>query len=303
MTELSQIILQDYQVRKNQKQKDAFIALMRQYFPQMQEEVSGFPKSRNLIVGDPEKAKVLLCAHYDTCAQLPFANFITPKKPVLSLLYSALIILPAFVIVTCFSLLLARFVRDFWIAYGLTLCFYALIIWLMLAGPANQHNCNDNTSGVITLLQIYDALSPQDRDKVVLLFFDNEEKGVLGSAQFRHKHKKLIQKKLLINFDCVSDGDYILLGISKKANARYRVGLVRNFTDEGDKHILIEKLNRIYYPSDQAGFPMAIAVAALKHKKFLGYYMDKIHTKKDTTFDERNIQYLTERTVQFIERI
>lgn len=303
MTELSQIILQDHQVRKNKTQKNKFIMQLQQYFPQMKEECSGFPKSRNLIIGDPDSAKVLLGAHYDTCARLPFPNFISPKKPLLSLLYGILIILPAFVIVTLFSILLARFISNFWVAYIITLIFYGLIIWLMLAGPANKHNCNDNTSGVITLLETYDRLSPQAKANVALLFFDNEEKGVLGSGQFRHKHKQLIGKKLLINFDCVSDGDHILLGVSKKANARYHVGLSRAFGSEGNKHILFEKLNRIYYPSDQAGFPMAVAVAALKHKKFLGYYMDKIHTDKDRVFDETNIDYLARRTAQFIENL
>ena len=55
---------------------------------------------------------------------------------------------------------------------------------------------------------------------------------------------------------------------------------------------MLEQLKKIYYPSDQAGFPMAIAVAALKYKKPFGYYMDRIHTVKDTVMDEGNIEYL-----------
>ena len=66
---------------------------------------------------------------------------------------------------------------------------------------------------------------------------------------------------------------------------------------------MLENLKKVYYPSDQAGFPMAIAVAALKYKKPFGYYMDRIHTKRDTVFDRSNIAYLTERTVAFIESI
>jgi len=303
MTQLSQTILRDYQVRKTKKQKEQFIALLRQHYPQLQVETAGFPKSRNLVIGDVEQAKILLSAHYDTCARLPFPNFITPKNPLLSILYSVLIVIPAFALITVFSLVLARFITDFWIAYLLTLGLYAAIIWLMLAGPANKHNANDNTSGVITLLEIYDRLTEEDRKKVALLFFDNEEKGVIGSGVFRRKHKKVIADKLLINFDCVSDGDYFLMGVSKKANAKYHVGLHRAFTGTDSKHVLLEKLNRVYYPSDQAGFPMAIAVAALKRGKFLGYYMNRIHTKRDTVFDESNISYLAERTAAFVENL
>ena len=303
MTELSQTILREYQVRKTKQQKDRFIALLREHYPQLQEQVSGFPKSRNLILGNPDTAKVMLSAHYDTCARLPYANFISPKKPLLSIGYSILVLLPAIALVTAFSMVVALFIKEFWAAYLLTLAMYASLIWLMLAGPANKHNANDNTSGVITLLEIYDKLSEEERDKVALLFFDNEEKGVIGSSQFRHKNKKLITEKLLINFDCVSDGDHFLLGISKKANAKYRVNLKRTFTGSQEKHVHLEKLNRVYYPSDQAGFPVSIAVAALKQKKFLGYYMDRIHTKKDVIFDESNIEFLVDRTTQFIDHL
>lgn len=303
MTELSQTILREYQVRKTKKQKDRFIRLLQTYFPQLQIESTRFPKSRNLIIGNLDTAKVLLSAHYDTCARLPFPNFITPKKPLISILYSLLIVLPAIALIFVFSTILGFFVKDFWVAYVITLLMYGVIIWLMMAGPANKHNANDNTSGVITLLEIYDQLSDETKEQVAFVFFDNEEKGVMGSGQFRHKHKNRIKDLLLINFDCVSDGDHFLFGVSKKANAKYHVGLARSYSSTDTKHVMLERLNKVYYPSDQAGFPVAVSVAALKYKKFPGYYMDRIHTKKDIVFDESNIAYLTQRTVQFVESL
>ena len=303
MTELSQTILREYQVRKTKKQKDRFIRLLQAYFPQLQIESTRFPKSRNLIIGNLDTAKVLLSAHYDTCARLPFPNFITPKKPLISILYSLLIVLPAIALIFVFSTILGFFVKDFWVAYIITLLMYGVIIWLMMAGPANKHNANDNTSGVITLLEIYGQLSDKAKEQVAFVFFDNEEKGVMGSGQFRHKHKNRIKDLLLINFDCVSDGDHFLFGVSKKANAKYHVGLARSYSSTDTKHVMLERLNKVYYPSDQAGFPVAVSVAALKYKKFPGYYMDRIHTKKDIVFDESNIAYLTQRTVQFVESL
>lgn len=297
MTELSREILENYQVRKTKKQKEAFIALLQSHISNLQIQKMRFPKSRNLIIGDPETAKVILGAHYDTCPVLPFPNFITPKKPLLSILYSFLVVIPLFILV--FLINLMNF-GDSLSRYCISLILYFLLIWLLLAGPANKHTANDNTSGVITLMEIYQALSPQQREKVCFVLFDNEEKGVIGSGQFRSKYKKSINDKLLINFDCVSDGDYFLLGISKKANIKYRVPIALAFSPTREKTVLLENLKKIYYPSDQAGFPMAIAVAALKYKKPFGYYMDRIHTSRDTVFDERNIQYLKERTIRLI---
>ena len=303
MTELSQKILDDFQVRKTKKQKQAFIHLLHTHIPELQVQELGISKSRNLIIGNPETAKVVLGAHYDTCARLPFPNFITPKKPLVSILYSILVVIPYVAAIFLLNHLLTYFIHNFWVHYWVCLAAYGLLMWGMLAGPANKHTANDNTSGVITLLEIYNSLSREQREQVCFVFFDNEEKGVIGSAQFRKKYKKVFQDKLLINYDCVSDGDTFLLGISKKANQKYYVPLSRAFSSTKEKTAMLENLKKVYYPSDQAGFPMAIAVAALKYKKPFGYYMDRIHTKRDTVFDRSNIAYLTERTVAFIESI
>ena len=303
MTELSKKIFNDFQVRKTKKQKQAFIHLLHSYIPELQVQETGCPKSRNLVIGNPETAKLVLGAHYDTCAQLPFPNFITPKKPLIAILYSFLVVIPYIAAIILLNHLLTYFIHNFWVHYWVSLAAYGLLMWMMLAGPANKHTANDNTSGVITLLEIYHALPPEKRAEVCFVFFDNEEKGVIGSAQFRKKYKKVFQDKLLINYDCVSDGDTFLLGISKKANQKYHVPLSRAFISTQEKTAMLENLKKVYYPSDQAGFPMAIAVAALKYKKPFGYYMDKIHTKHDTVFDESNIAYLTERTIDFINSI
>ena len=106
-----------------------------------------------------------------------------------------------------------------------------------------------------------------------------------------------------MNFDCVSDGDHFLLGISKAAKPEYQRVISDAFTPTLTKQVLLEDLKKVYYPSDQAGFPMAIAVAALKYKKPFGYYMDRIHTKRDTVFQEENICYLKEKTIRLIENL
>ena len=303
MTDLSRKILDSYQIRKTKKQKDAFIALMQAHFPALSIQEKGVPKSRNLILGDPETAKVVLGAHYDTCAQLPFPNFIMPKRPLLTIGYSLLILIPMVVLIFLANWLLNLFTGDAMVHYWVSLAVYLLFFILLLAGPANKHTANDNTSGVITLLEIYEKLSEEEKQKVCFVFFFNEEAGLLGSAQFRKVYKKQMKETLLINFDCVSDGDTFLLGITKQANQKYHVPLAQVFTSTEGKAVLMENLKKVYYPSDQAGFPMAIAVAALKHKKPFGYYMDRIHTNRDTVFEERNIEYLAERTGQFVSQI
>ena len=90
MTESTAKVFEKYQVRKTKKQKNAFIEYISSlstkngYSTHVEKGILG---ARNIIVGDPEKAKVIYTAHYDTCARLPLPNFITPKSFLIYLLY------------------------------------------------------------------------------------------------------------------------------------------------------------------------------------------------------------------------
>ncbi len=303
MTDISRTILNEYQVRKSKKQKTAFIELLRSRFPELQVQAGGSFGNRNIIIGDIKRAKVVFTAHYDTCAVLPIPNFIAPKNPLLSILYSILQILPILLITFLLNLFVGIFTDSFWLHYWLTIAAYVGIFILMLAGPANKHTANDNTSGVITLCELLCSLSDVEREKAAFVFFDNEEIGLIGSNHFRKSFKKEMKHKLLINFDCVSDGSNLLLAVSKHARNDYENAIAESFRDTEDKVFLIEKAEKIYYPSDQMGFKSTVAVAALKHKPVIGYYLDRIHTPKDTVFDEENIDLLVHCAHRFLANI
>lgn len=305
MTELSMDILKNWQVRKTGKQKKAFISMMQEKFPEMKVETSGRPKSRNLILGDLDNAKVVYTAHYDTCARLPFPNFITPKNFWLYLGYQLLIVVFFLAIMGltywAFTALGVNAAVSLWISYAV---FMFSMFYVTMFGPANRHSANDNTSGVITLIELYTAMTPELREKAAFVFFDNEEYGLLGSGALKASHKKQgIQKKLLLNFDCVSDGDYIMLVLKKKANQQYHDLIAQCFQPEGSKQVLLETDKSAFYPSDQRNFDYGVGVAALNKGKHIGYYMDKIHTAKDTVFDESNIALLVKSSLTLTDNL
>lgn len=301
MTPLSQKILENYQVRKTKKQKLAFIDLLKEHHPQLQIQEGGIIKCRNIIIGDPETADVILAAHYDTCATLPLPNFITPKRPYFTVLYSLLIVIPIFTLVLLLNIGLNTLSDNLWLHYFISLALYFGILALLILGPANKHTANDNTSGVITLCELLDKLPEEQKSKVAFVFFDHEETGLLGSQYFRKKYKHQMQEKLLINFDCVSDGDNLLLAATKNAREVYWEKFEKAFVSNETKNVMLDKMEKVYYPSDHAGYPVSLAVAALKHKKVIGYYMDRIHTAKDTMFDESNIDLLCQCVQKFLE--
>lgn len=303
MTALSQNILEHYQVRKTKKQKLAFIALLQAHFPELKVQQGGFPKCRNIIIGDIEKAKVVLTAHYDTCAQLPFPNFIAPRNPLLSIGYSILLALVLLAGVFILNLLFGFATNNLYMRYWFSVLTYWGLLIALIAGPANKHTANDNTSGVITLCELLGVLSEAERSKAAFVFFDHEESGLIGSAYFRSKHKKQMKGKLLINFDCVSDGDHIMVAASKGARKAFGDLLKDSFHATETKSILFANLEKLYYPSDQAGFKKGVAVAALKHKPLLGYYMDRIHTSRDTVFDKENIKLLCDSILHLLKNL
>lgn len=299
MTELSREIFANYQIRKTKKQKQAFIDLLSANM-QLNIETGGI--SRNLIVGDVNAARVIFTAHYDTCAVMPLPNFLMPKNIFGTLLYSVLLC-ALLIAVGAGITLLVGYLTDSVIVtlFSWVICLFGLIA-LMYVGPANKHTANDNTSGVITLIELMNKLSSEGGAGVAFVFFDNEELGLIGSSKFRQLHKRELTDKLIMNFDCVSDGDNIMLILNSAAKARYDELARDAFQGTPDKTVRFDKALTTLYPSGQAGFPLNIAVAAFK-RCFLGLYIDRIHTPRDTVFDERNIELLTSGAARFANGI
>ena len=100
-------ILLNYEIRKSNKQKSVFIDYLKArlaksgYNPAtdivIEEKGNGLFKSRNIVVGNPAKAEVLFGGHYDTCAWMPFPNFMAPTNPVLFWGYQILLTIMIFV--------------------------------------------------------------------------------------------------------------------------------------------------------------------------------------------------------------
>lgn len=305
MTETTQTIFEKHQIRKSRKQKTAFIDYVQSTAASLGYDCrieKGYLGARNIVVGDPDTARVVYTAHYDTCAVMPFPNFITPKCIWLFLLYQIAVgilmvgIPSALVAGLFFALAACGIAANILLLYYLWLILLLAACWLIMAGPANRHTANDNTSGVTTLLDTMAALPSELRGEVAFVFFDLEEMGLFGSAGFASKHKRVTKNTLLINFDCVSDGKNILF-VLRKGAARYTEAIQAAFPST--ETFTVETVSKgAIYPSDQANFARGVGVAALKKTKGGLLYMDRIHTNRDTVYMEENIAYLTEGAVR-----
>ena len=317
MTEAAKYVFDNFHIRKTKKQKDGFIDHITQFAKDLgysaKVEKASFG-AKNIVIGDPDKAKAVYTAHYDTCPRLPFPNFITPKNFFYYLVYQLLITLLLLTLLfavafglsyaaslICDALALDEGLADL-LSYYAWLVGYFLSFFLFMKGPANKHTANDNTSGVITLIEIMQALPEEKRNEIAFVFFDLEEMGLFGSSGFASKHKKTMKDKLLLNFDCVSDGTTILFAV-KNAAKKYMPALEKCFAPN-EKYAVDIASKGVFYPSDQANFKAGVGVAALNYsKKLRTLYMDKIHTDKDRVFDEENISFLTAGAIRLTEEL
>ncbi|MBR5287694.1 MAG: M28 family peptidase [Clostridia bacterium] len=307
MNKLKETLLGQHEVRKTDAQKTAFIRWAEEYAKacgcEMQTEESGkLIRTRNLIFGDLKTARTLITAHYDTCARMPFPNFMTPNCwPVIiltQLLLPVIFFLALGVISGYASAKLLPLLMPVWAAeIAAPLLCAAIsfaIVGLMLFGPQNPHTANDNTSGVAAVLALLSEYA--GRNDVALVLFDNEEKGLLGSSAFVKAHQQLHRQAFVINLDCVSDGDTLLFAYAKRAKDDPRAARIIAALEEAapryGKTAMAGQSPKVLYPSDQMVFARGTAFAALKGKRIL--YLDRIHTAKDTVFDDRNLLCLCE---------
>ena len=310
------IILQEYEIRKSNKEKQRFIDYIKLRLGKagydaesditIEEKGKGIFKSRNIVVGNPSKAKILIGAHYDTCAMLPFPNFMSPTNPVLFILMQMVLVIVLLAMDLAVGIIAMFFTQNGEIAYVASLVFLWVLIVHMLIGYRNSHTANDNTSGTIVLTQFLETLPKEDRDKVCVVYFDNEEKGLLGSSFFYKKHKKEVKDKLFINMDCVGDGKEVLFLLKKNArkdaDCNCMLEVLKECENEHDVELLIRNMKPMMFPSDQIHFSKGIGVCAVK-KSPIGRYVARIHTPFDTICREENINYIVDSMKKFVERI
>lgn len=297
-------VLKEFPIRKNKKQKQAFREAVQSYCEGLGYSVStekGSMGARNVVIGSPETAKYLVTAHYDTPAAMILPNLITPcsfwcflgyqlAATALFLAIAAIPILPL-----SFTGLSDKVLSVIWLC-----CLYALL-GIMMLGPANKNNANDNTSGVVTVLEVASSIPSSVRDQVCFILFDLEEAGMFGSAAYAKDHKTQVKEQIVLNFDCVGEGDYLLIIPTKKLRKNpSAMEKLKAVTCDEKKSLHLQEKGFSVYPSDHGNFPLAASIAALKKSKRGILYCDKIHTVKDTVLDEQNVIFLRDRLIALI---
>ena len=317
-------VLQAFPIRKTKKQKQLFRDAVLEYVQMLDYRAvveNGAFGARNLVIGDPENARYLITAHYDTPAAMLVPNLITPTNPVTFVLYQAFLVVLLMLLPVIVSLLLGLavlFGGAAWLSSvdGAELVAWAMVVWyfgfillyflsaaMLYFGPANRNNANDNTSGVVTVLEIARSLPRNLRHKVCFVLFDMEEKGLVGSWSYRRTHKNATDSQLVINLDCVGDGDHLRMFPTPKLKKDKKTlcSLYPVCGYFGKKSLLVNEKGFGYNPSDHKRFPNGLGIVALRKSRF-GLYLSRIHTRKDTILDQTNVNILRAALISYISR-
>lgn len=290
-------VLEKYEIRKSRRQKTAFITAVSAYAASQRfacRVEKGSFGCRNIVIGDPERAQYLITAHYDTCAWMPLPNLVTPFNLLTFCLYQILLVFVLAAGAAAAGLLTWVLTHSqFWGVQIGMVAYWALLICMMV-GPANRHTANDNTSGVVTLLEIMASLPENLRSKVCFVLFDLEEAGLIGSAAYRKAHKAATDRQTVLNMDCVGDGDEVVLIPNKRLrrDAQAMAALTAISGTWGRKSLTVHQKGFALYPSDQANFPRGVAIAAFRRNRWAGLYYSRIHTHRDRVLEHTNVNLL-----------
>ena len=310
-------LVEKFPIRKSGKQKTAFRTwflgwAQEQGYTAEATKPKGMFRSSNVVVGDPETAEVTFTAHFDTPACMFVPNFITPRNVLVYILYQLLIVPILLIPGALTGALMGHILRvltdnaELASSVGGLAGFIMVYVTLgiMMFGPANKNNVNDNTSGVAAVMELMQRIPAEQRAKTAFILFDNEEKGMLGSSAYASSHKEVKKEKLIINMDCVGDGEHVLFFANKKTRSLESFPKLEDAMQSAQgRDFMMNKLENCVYPSDQSQFKHGIAVCACNKMPVIGYYCDKIHTKKDTVCEQVNLDFLAQGLSDFVSQL
>ena len=310
MSKYAERILREFPVRRKSGEKERFrlwlMGTLQElgYHAALQSRETALSlgaSTTNVIAGDPEKAKLLLIAHYDTGIRPLLPPLVMPTRPVTALLYLAL---------TPVCVLLGSFAASFALTFALDAPHVTLPLFLALLaaalcylrfGPSETRNADDNTSGVAALLETAAALTPRYRGEVAFAFLDGGFGGLAGAKGFRARYPSA-KEKVVVNVNCVAAGDELLILPSRSArwNGEVLDAMLESFDVGGAKPVFLKTDGLTYYPSDNRAFRSSFAVCASKKLRGFGRI---IEPRKSESIDSGNIEILKKSLCKLAENI
>lgn len=309
MSRYADRIARDFPVRYQPKEKERFrlwlLGTLRElgYRAELQTRETALQfggRVTNVVAGDPEQARLLLIAHFDTPLRPLLPPLMMPTRPLTGLLYMAL---------TPVCVLLGSLVLSFAVTFPINAPHLTLPLFLLLMlssllylrfGPAETRNLDDNTSGVAALLETAASLTPRYRNEVAFAFLDGGFGGLSGAKGFRARYPSA-KEKTVINVSCVARGDELLIlpGKYSRWNEEVLDAILESFESAEGKTVFLKTDGLTYFPSDNRAFRYAISICGCSKVAGFGRL---INPRKAKSIDEKNIELLKQGLCKLIAK-
>lgn len=326
MNKVAEVLVSEHGARMTRKHKSMFREFIAELSNSLgyQSKIEDCFLAKNVVVGNPKDAEIVLTAHYDTPPNMPY-DFIL--KQLIGVGTGSVVLSGAGMFFTDNMLKYASpenidLMMNVSMGFSLVpvvsmLAFTGMGLYSFgLAGGENKRNYDDNTSGVLTLISLmnyYKNLPPEEKKKIAFVFFDNEEKGLVGSLCYRARHafdgamgkRKRVKDQNFINFDCV--------GVGKRVNLYY--------TGNKIKPIVQSVADSFESQAKDSGYSLNLKKSNLNsmsdHISFMGTkgnvmilcddendkITNHIHSKKDTKLILDNIGMISDISVDTINKV
>ena len=157
----------------------------------------------------------------------------------------------------------------------------------------------DNTAGIVTLLEIAEAIPASCRGRVCFALLDRTAMGLTGGRSYRRAHRAETDKQLVLNLDLPACGDRIAFVPTKelKKDRKKLTDLYRACGYFGKKSLLVQEKKVNAFPSEQRCFLYAAGIHVLKQGK-LGW--NTVKSRSGEIPEPTNINILRAALTRFL---
>lgn len=324
LQKIAKTIVEDHGARMRRSHKQefrTFISDIAEHMGYDSKIENGF-MAKNVVIGNPSEAEVVLTAHYDTPPNMPM-HFL--MKQIKTFGIGVPCVMGAGMLVTDYAikshntqllnltLNLAEQSSNI-LMPAIAIGSAGLIAYSMgVMGGENKYNYDDNSSGIISVLALmnyYKNLPESERNKVAFVLFDNEEKGLFGSLTYSAKHKrqskkeggKQVSDQRFYNFDCVGKGSRINL-IYTKSTKKELVDEVSKAFSKIDGFSVNPRKSSINTMSDHLSFSKSKgSMTILCDEKDLPV-TSHIHSSRDTEINLETISLIASATAENLNEL
>ena len=120
--------------------------------------------------------------------------------------------------------------------------------------------------------------------------------------QFAAVPMNLMKNKLVVNFDCVGNGDQIVLILKDAATRLSQFDALKSTLISNEKYTVHYLQNKSSVAnSDHKSFLCGVGVMACNKGSRVRFYTGRIHTARDTVANSENIYFLADKISRFID--